>query len=238
MADHKLATHWVRLIHVPICVTQPDWMSRASVSRIGILGNPNLVRSNPDPACSNPGGVKSMTLKLILVAPWPSTQHYLDRAMTGWLSVRIMWLSGIAGHGANVLDSWWGSTIKSPWVRAITSRHPSWYAFRCCQVLRFQHPTNPSGYTTLRWADWLSVSWADMALSAICVGEWLVYLLVCWGQAENEASHVPSCIARLAPPTVMLHQRNPHSAPLKGSSEEGGGVTDSVPAFTAGTGHS
>ena len=41
-----------------------------------------------------------MTLKLILVVPYPGAQHYKDMAGTDWLSARIMRLSGIVGHGA------------------------------------------------------------------------------------------------------------------------------------------
>ena len=43
--------------------------------------------------------------------------------MTDWLSVRIMQLSGIAGHGAGSLKSQWGSTIKSPWVCTVTNQY-------------------------------------------------------------------------------------------------------------------
>ena len=74
---------------------------------------------------SNPGWVKPITLKLILVTPQPGTQNYWDRTRTAWLSVRIMPLSGIAGHGASGLMFQWGSTIKSPWVCTLTSQHPS-----------------------------------------------------------------------------------------------------------------
>ena len=45
--------------------------------------------------------------------------------MTGWLSVRIIQLSGIAGHGDSGLVFQWGSTIKSPWVPTVTSWYPS-----------------------------------------------------------------------------------------------------------------
>ena len=33
---------------------------------------------------------------------------------TGWLTVSVMWLSGILGHGAGGLVSQWDSTIKLP----------------------------------------------------------------------------------------------------------------------------
>ena len=66
--------------------------------------------------------------------------------MTGYLSVRIMWLSGISGHGVNSLISQWGSTIKSPWVCSVTSRYPSWYYLRCCQDVKPKQPCNHSGW--------------------------------------------------------------------------------------------
>ena len=43
-------------------------MSGASVSRSGRLANPNAAGSNPDLVGLNPGQVKQMTLKLIIVA--------------------------------------------------------------------------------------------------------------------------------------------------------------------------
>ena len=49
-----------------------------------------------------------------------------------WLSVRIMWLSGISGHGAEGLVAQWGSTIKSPLERTVTSQYQSWYDLKCC----------------------------------------------------------------------------------------------------------
>ena len=60
------------------------------------------------------GRVKPMTLKLILVASEPNAQHYQDRLRTGLLSVRIMQLGGISGHGVVGLVSQWDSTIKLP----------------------------------------------------------------------------------------------------------------------------
>ena len=62
-------------------------------------------------------GFKNWYLSL----PW----HYYNRARTGWLSIRIMWLSGISGHGAGGLVSQLGSTIKLPWVSTVTSRYSS-----------------------------------------------------------------------------------------------------------------
>ena len=64
------------------------------------------------------------------------------RMGTGWLSLRMMWLSGIWGHGADSLASQWGSTIRSPWVRTVTSRYLSCYDLICCQDLKLQQPTN------------------------------------------------------------------------------------------------
>ena len=83
--------------------------------------------SNPDLATSNLGRVKPITLKLILVAPWPGARHYEERARTVWLSVGIMQLSGTAGHCAGGLVFQCRSTMKSPWVRTVTSLCPSPY---------------------------------------------------------------------------------------------------------------
>ena len=63
---------------------------------------------------SNPGRVKIMTYKFNLAASYSRALHYLDRARTGWLSVRIMLFGGISGHDAGCLVSQWGSTIRSP----------------------------------------------------------------------------------------------------------------------------
>ena len=63
----------------------------------------------------NPARVKPVNLRLIFVAPFPGAWHYLGREGTGWLSVKILWLSGRAGYGASrliSLMSQWGSTIK------------------------------------------------------------------------------------------------------------------------------
>ena len=51
-----------------------------------------------------------MTLKLIWVAFCRGTRDYLDMALTGWLSVKIL------DHGAGGLDSPLASVIKSPEV--------------------------------------------------------------------------------------------------------------------------
>ena len=48
--------------------------------------------------------------------------YYQDRARTGRLSVRLMQLSGIAGHGASGLVFQWSSTIKSPWMCTVMSQ--------------------------------------------------------------------------------------------------------------------
>ena len=48
--------------------SQGGQMSRASASHSDRSGNPKVAGSNPDLAFSNPGRVKPMTLKLILVA--------------------------------------------------------------------------------------------------------------------------------------------------------------------------
>ena len=43
---------------------------------------------------SSPGRVKPKTMKLIYVGSSLSTQHYGERAKTGWLGIRIMCPSG------------------------------------------------------------------------------------------------------------------------------------------------
>ena len=53
------------------------------------------------------------------------SSYYWDRTKTGWLSARIIRLSGISDHDADDLVSQWGSTIKSPCVHTVTSRYPS-----------------------------------------------------------------------------------------------------------------
>ena len=40
------------------------------------IGELKVAGSNPDFAFSNPGQVKPLTLKLILVTPYPGAQHY------------------------------------------------------------------------------------------------------------------------------------------------------------------
>ena len=50
---------------------------------------------------------------VILVASWPRSYHFQDRAITSLPSVRIMWLTGgISGHSAGGFASLWGSAIK------------------------------------------------------------------------------------------------------------------------------
>ena len=43
--------------------------------------------------------------KFIIVAIEPNARHNYDRTMTGWSSVRILWLGGIWGHDAGGLVS-------------------------------------------------------------------------------------------------------------------------------------
>ena len=80
-----------------------------------------------------------------------SSSHW---ARTDWLRVRVMWLTGISGHGADGLVgqpcplwditmlSQWDSIIMSPWVQTFTSQYPSWYDLKCCHDLKLQQPTN------------------------------------------------------------------------------------------------
>ena len=49
-----------------------------------------------------------------------------------------MWLS----HGANILISQWGSTIKSPLECTVISRCSSWHHLRCCLDIKHQQSTN------------------------------------------------------------------------------------------------
>ena len=65
------------------------------------------------------GRVKRMTYII-------DTLSFLAR----WFSVRIMWLSGISGNGADGMLSLWSSTIKSPWVCTVTSHtvRPIWHS--------------------------------------------------------------------------------------------------------------
>ena len=71
-------------------------MSRASVSRVGRSGNLNLAGSSVEPVGSN-NDFKIDTCRFLA---W-----HLAVLGYGWLSVRIRWLSGIAGHGAGSLVS-------------------------------------------------------------------------------------------------------------------------------------
>ena len=57
------------LIRQPRPTSQGGRMSRAPASGSGRLGNPKITGLSPEPAGLNPGQVKPMTLKLILVAP-------------------------------------------------------------------------------------------------------------------------------------------------------------------------
>ena len=59
-------THMLIHTHIHACTRRGAQMSR--VSRAGRSGNLNLAGSNLDPAGLNPGRVKPMALKLILVA--------------------------------------------------------------------------------------------------------------------------------------------------------------------------
>ena len=54
-------------VHTLGATSQGDRMSRASASRSGRSGNPNLVCLSADLASLNLGRIKPMTLKLILV---------------------------------------------------------------------------------------------------------------------------------------------------------------------------
>ena len=67
-------------------------MSRAeaSASHSGRSGNPKVTSSNPDLAVFKPWSSQTIDFKIIFVAPYSGTRHYLDKARTGWLSVRIM----------------------------------------------------------------------------------------------------------------------------------------------------
>ena len=75
--------------------------------------------------------------------PWPNQwpnhlymslpSQALGLIMTGQELVgSVSGLSGISGQGSGSLLSQWGSTIKLPWVRIVTSRYPSWYDLRSC----------------------------------------------------------------------------------------------------------
>ena len=51
-------------------------MTKMLASRFGRLGNPKVAGSNPDLVFLNPGQIKPMTLKSILVASYPGAWHY------------------------------------------------------------------------------------------------------------------------------------------------------------------
>ena len=79
---------------------------------------------------SNPGRVKPMTLKLIVVTSQPGAQHYQDRARAGWPSVSIMQMS----------ESWCQMPGLPVWQHYkvtmhahVTSQYLSRYDLRCCQ---------------------------------------------------------------------------------------------------------
>ena len=56
------------------------------------------------------------------------------RARTGWLWIRIMWLSAISGHGGLVSQS--DTSTKWPWVPTVTRQEPSWYDLRFSQGVK------------------------------------------------------------------------------------------------------
>ena len=81
------------------------WPKNPSISHLGRAGESNFTGLKS-------GQIKTLTLKLILDASKPGAHHYWDSESTGWLSIRIMCLSGISGHDADALVSQWCSTIK------------------------------------------------------------------------------------------------------------------------------
>ena len=52
-----------------------------------------------------PWSSQTNNLKSMLVTSWPRAPLYYDRSRTDWLSVRIIGLSGISGHGAGGMVS-------------------------------------------------------------------------------------------------------------------------------------
>ena len=62
---------------------------------------------------SSPDRVKPMTIKLVFVASPLSMQHYGERAMTGWLGIRIMCPKWGTMSISRMLFQW-ASTIKNP----------------------------------------------------------------------------------------------------------------------------
>ena len=51
--------------------------------------------------CTAPAESNQILTQSACVATSLGIWHYWDRARTGWLSVGIMWLSGLSGHGAS-----------------------------------------------------------------------------------------------------------------------------------------
>ena len=104
-------------------------------------------RYSADLACRRSGvQVKPMTYKIDTYRFLAWHPALIDRTWTGWLNVRIMWLSRISGHDTGGLISQCGSTIKSPWVHTFTSWCPSWYDLRCCKDIKLPKPTNPKHF--------------------------------------------------------------------------------------------
>ena len=129
-------------------VREAEWVEHPppTLGDRGIRRSAVRIQTSPS---SNPGWVKPMILKLIFVAPLPGVRHYYDRAGTHWLSVRIMRLGGIAGHGASGMVFQRGITIKSPWVRTVTSQYspplsPHWACRATVKHIFIPHQTNSS----------------------------------------------------------------------------------------------
>ena len=74
-----------------------------------------------------------------------------------------MWLSGISGLSAGGAVSEWDSTMKSRWVRTVTSQYRSWYDHRCCQGIKQQH-TNMARHKSSITQLMLSVIGAKMLI--------------------------------------------------------------------------
>ena len=83
-----------------------------------------------------------------------------------------MWLSRILSHGIGGLICQWGSTIKSPLVRTITSRYPSWYDLRCCckDVKPHQPNNNVRGMLPHVAMYMLHVDWSRVPDCVCCTG--------------------------------------------------------------------
>ena len=66
---------------------QPGWqMGRVPTSHSGRSGNLKIAGSSPDPASLN----QIDDFKIYTGRFEPGTQHYKDRARTGWFSVRVI----------------------------------------------------------------------------------------------------------------------------------------------------